>query len=302
MLKLFSRKPDTTKCSFCERQAGKVRHLVEGKSATICDRCVVDSLVALDGDAHDWFVEAMRDLLLLRAEQLSGDQRSAVVQALAALGRSGVPFFNVVDRLAEQGHAAACHSLLRGVDTKLWRGRDWVTFTWCCSVLGQFAEVPEVMSSVPPEVFEFPDDAHLLRMNVIWASCHLAVPPSHEELSNFLLVLDSCRQHWTERSEDPSFAAATDRYRSSLEGTSAKCHVLLGQTDAALACLGAAEATAAGVQPSAALLWGDILAARSDPAGARQKWLVAANSKEAEHQGILREQLRTRLPELPRED
>lgn len=109
--------------------------------------------------------------------------------------------------------------------------------------------------------------------------------------------LDGARKHWIAREADPTHGALANRYRAHVEGTAAKCWTLLGQQDSAMECLKAAEATNAGLQPLAALLWGDLLAAAGDAAAAKAKWkLAASHPRPGPH---LARELATRLPTPP---
>lgn len=40
-------RPDTLRCSFCEKHRSEVRALITGPRGSICEKCVVDSYILL---------------------------------------------------------------------------------------------------------------------------------------------------------------------------------------------------------------------------------------------------------------
>jgi hypothetical protein len=214
-------------------------------------------------------------------------QRTAVVDTLVALASDRSTFDKAVDSLVEEHDGPACYPLLRRGDRTRWRGEDWINFVWACSSVGDFATAVSLESTIPPSLFFDPDLAHLMRANLIWAHCHLSPAPSRDELLSFINEMSSAVQHWRERAPTVGRPEVANRHQAFSHAVAAKCHMMLGQLDAAAATFEAAAGTHAGLRPLAALLWGDLLAAQGDRSGARAKWAIAAKSQQAAYGGFL---------------
>jgi ClpX C4-type zinc finger len=283
MLNWLRRRLGDGACTLCGRSVKEVDRLVAGVSGAVCDRCLVDSLVLLDDGPE----RVLSGLVLNRAERLTPQQRAAAASALAALANGRLTFFAELDRLVAERDGPACYPLLSRTDRKHWRQADWINFAWASCAVGDFAAVVKLEPDVPPSLLKDPDQAHLMRMNLVWARCHASTAPMRDELLAFVNEMQIASAYWQEQSRSGDRAGIAARYLACAEGTAAKCHVLLADIDAAIRCFETAAATTAGIQPFAALLWGDILATRGDVPGAQAKWALAAGSDEAALGGLL---------------
>jgi len=261
----------------------------------ICDECAFQIVVNRDTGSA-FAMRVLQELLVARADKLDARRRHDLGRALATLIGKDLPAYDVVDAFVRYDDPTVVHDLLDG-KRAFWRTRDWINFTWAACAIGSFRSVAELDDVLPQELFDDEDDQHLIRGNVIWARCHSVPAPPRATLQSFTAALGLARNHWTKRRTDVLFEALADKYLSSTLGTLAKCWSMLGDSNAAIECLEAAEATSAGVQPLAVLLWGDLLAARGDEAGAKAKWdLAAATPNPGPH--LLRE-VASRLPTSP---
>jgi len=284
------------RCDFCLRSVDLLKHVIAGREAMICDECAFTILVNMDNTGAT-ATRVLQEIFVVRGAELDPSQRQELGRAFAILIGEGLPPYTVIDAFVRYKEPTVVHDLLDRTRRQLWRADDWINFSWAACEVGDFRSVAELADVFAQQVFDDADDKHLIRMNIIWARCHAEPAPPRAAVQGFVEELGVSRDHWATRKADVLFEALADKYLSSTQGILAKCWSLMGDLDAAMKCLELAQATSAGVQPLAWLLWGDLLAARGDEAAAKEKWnLAAASPNPGPH---LTRELASRVPHSP---